>query len=668
MRRPCPSRRRVAAGASSPSLAGAACGLGADGKDCENQNSRAHEVTTSSWEGEPLAFATREARARKYASSMPLRPTRAQSPDNRVAAVPENLPEIKYDRPRIIVLDLPDVATLLQGKGYHALQGTLGQPLLVPRQAGYVPLKPEPVLPHYAEQEVVVANLASPEPLLASPDATAMPPTGVKALWFLAASGILDPRPLVISQLREQSDRILRHGGVFILFVDQVTEPLVVYAFHDYGGLDNTQPLGSSNWRLLAELEWFEIVADAGTDMRLHENRAAEKLGISKYLTSGSFTCRFAPPASKADRWLPLAVSKYGHTIAGILTPQDGGIVVLLPQVNDAPELVRELLDSVLPSVAPKLFPDAANTAWPTRDEYELHDVISLKREIDSVDAARREEIANLEAAIAAAREEQGYLHVLLTGQDAPLVEAVITALHTLGFNDVRNVDADAEASGDTGPRREDIQILSDREPILGEVKGISGTPKEANALQVHKYIAPRQRAWDRTDLRGLSIMNHQRHLPPLERDNGSVFQPDVLTTADEQALTLLTTFDLFRLVRGFVVNGWSHEDVADLFYRSGRLVPTPLHYHLIGKIDHYWDGPGAIAFDLINEPLAVGDTVAYKLPVDFLEETVESLQIASEDVEKAMPGDRVGLKTILTKARARDGVCVYVVKRQQGG
>jgi hypothetical protein len=365
-------------------------------------------------------------------------------------------------------------------------------------------------------------------------------------------------------------------------------------------------------------------------------------------------------------RWGSLAVNKFGQTVAAMFKSSEpgGGFVFLLPSLDTGSDLVTELLATVVPDLLPGLFPHAGADKWTRQPEYELPRVVALAVEIEAVEATARKEVATLHAAILAAREHEGYMHVLLTGQGAPLVAAVIAALEALGFNEVKDVDAEAEASGSKGPRREDIRILSDREPILGEVKGISGTPKEANALQVHKCIAPRQREWKRTDVRGLSIINHQRHLLGLARDSDNVFQDAVLTTADEQGLTLLTTFDLFRLVRGSKQNGWRHDDVADLFYRSGRLAPVPLHYRLIGEIDHYWDGPGAIAFDLTGESLSVGDTVAYELPVDFLEETVESVQLDGVDVERATPGERVGLKTGLDKAQARGGVRIFVVVR----
>lgn len=57
-----------------------------------------------------------------------------------------------------------------------------------------------------------------------------------------------------------------------------------------------------------------------------------------------------------------------------------------------------------------------------------------------------------------------------------------------------------------------------------------------------------------------------------------------------------------------------------------------------------------------------MGDRIAYKLPVDFVEEVVTSLRLDDQDIEEAHVGDHAGLKTILDKHQARQNVHVYRV------
>lgn len=93
--------------------------------------------------------------------------------------------------------------------------------------------------------------------------------------------------------------------------------------------------------------------------------------------------------------------------------------------------------------------------------------------------------------------------------------------------------------------KREDLQVQGSSPTLLIEIKGIAGLPSEHDAM----------REWQRTDVAGLSIINDQRHLPGLQR-KGEPFTDDVLTKANEQRFGLLTTWDLFRLLRSFIKLG----------------------------------------------------------------------------------------------------------------
>jgi hypothetical protein len=326
---------------------------------------------------------------------------------------------------------------------------------------------------------------------------------------------------------------------------------------------------------------------------------------------------------------------------------------------------VTDLLDRVLPTLAPRLFPHAEGTRWTRRPEYDLPRIGALNDEIIKIEKEARARVRELEQGIEAERAQYAFLSDLLTATDAELVQAVIRALKTIGFSDVRDVDADAEAAGDAVPRREDIRIMDAAVPVLVEVKGINGTPKEADSLQVAKYLTPRMREWERTDIRGLVIINHQRHLPALDRDHEHVFQADVITTAEQQGFGLLTTWDLFRLVRGVIIHGWLHDDIAGLFISNGRIQPIPAHYEFIGLVDEYWEKASALGLRMESGVVRAGDRIAYDLPVDFIEEDVTSLQLNDQDVQEAHAGDYVGLKTKLSKQQAHKGVRVYRLEQR---
>src|SRR5690606_33742325 len=95
-------------------------------------------------------------------------------------------------------------------------------------------------------------------------------------------------------------------------------------------------------------------------------------------------------------------------------------------------------------------------------------------------------------------------------------------------------VDVDEERDREGKSRREDLQI-TDRSPtLIVDIKGIGGYPGDEDALQASKHASIRMKEWKRTDVNGLSIINHQRHLPPLERENQMPFRQELLHAAEE--------------------------------------------------------------------------------------------------------------------------------------
>jgi hypothetical protein len=573
----------------------------------------------------------------------------------------------KFPRPKILAIDAPDVADQLSAAGYAAVKGTFGTPLLVEREAGYRALKLDATLPNYTEQEIVIVDLAGPEARDAAEDDLHQPARGVKALWAQTAYGLIDPRPPMMHFYRSEFDRIYDHGGIFVVFAHEQVGARYLLASHEYGGLDryNSEEFNASNWDVTSALGNLTVGADHGREIELADNGFAEQLGIGAFLRSASFSCAVKPHTWISKRWATFATSKYGEPVSGMLGPdpeEGGGWVFVLPRIERRADLVRQLVEDVLPNLAPQLFPHAERQRWTRRREYELPEILAVRDEITTVEEAARIRVRELEERIEQERQRSGYQHELLTATGDELVTAVITALKALGFDDVRDVDAEREAADDQGPKREDVHILDADVPVLIEVKGIGGLPREADTLQVVKYLAPRMRDWKRTDLKGLAIVNHQRNVPALDREHDHVFQDDVLTNADEQGFGLLTTWDLFRLVRDYVALGWRHDQVAALFTTPGRIRPVPAHYKHIGYVDGFWEQAEAIGIRLEQGPLNADDRVAYELPVQFVEEDVSSLQLDGQPVQSTTQGTHVGVRTGLDRQQARKGVRVYRV------
>ncbi len=77
-----------------------------------------------------------------------------------------------------------------------------------------------------------------------------------------------------------------------------------------------------------------------------------------------------------------------------------------------------------------------------------------------------------------------------------------------------------------------------------------------------------------------------------------------------------------------------------------------------VGVVSHYFGHIGVAAIKL-SGTLHVGDRIKIVGATTDFEDTVQSMQVEHDSVEKAGPGEEVGIKV---KDKARDGDRVYLV------
>jgi hypothetical protein len=63
-------------------------------------------------------------------------------------------------------------------------------------------------------------------------------------------------------------------------------------------------------------------------------------------------------------------------------------------------------------------------------------------------------------------------------------------------------------------------------------VKGVFGHPEDGEAMQSQKHASIRIQESGHATFRGLSIINHQRGLPGLERENEMPFRKEIVSAA----------------------------------------------------------------------------------------------------------------------------------------
>jgi len=75
-----------------------------------------------------------------------------------------------------------------------------------------------------------------------------------------------------------------------------------------------------------------------------------------------------------------------------------------------------------------------------------------------------------------------------------------------------------------------------------------------------------------------------------------------------------------------------------------------------IGKVTHFYDKIGVMVVKLTDK-VSVGDAIKIKRGDEEIEETIESMQVEHENIEKAKKGDEIAIKI---SGKTKEGAIAY--------
>lgn len=569
----------------------------------------------------------------------------------------------RYPKPNVALIDCgSDVVEPIVSAGYNVQLGSLGEVYEFRDLISVNPVWINGIEPAgFEEQEILVADLTA----RSSEHPGHRVADGAEVIWT-KSNGIVDPRPITAAHLSSRFDRILNNGGVAVVFL-QPPENLTFTPGHTIGA--RVEATGSqrklSTWGFTSALapENVQVLRDIGVEISVESGRDALCAALSRHLRGATFTCAFQPIEYCFEDVTILAKNKFGLCVSARIVTRNGGTLILVPQLSDKSGFLLDLLANVLPESHPHLFPFAEGGKWVHGSEYELRSIKQKQDEIQHVEADAARRINVLNETIFAERESNRHLYGLVQETDSALVDSVKWALVVLGFKQVVDVDEEMRKAGTGTSLREDLQI-KDRLPILiADVKGISGHPADDDALQSQKHASIRIQEWRNVDVRGLTIINHQRNLPGLERDNKMPFRQEILKAATELKVGLITGWDLYRLVRSHLRYNWKVENVQPILYRIGRIDPVPDHYQPVGVIAKVWTEAKVLSIEVNGVDFKTGDRISIEFPIEFEELVVTSLEIGKKAVRVATVGKRVGVKIQTWIESVRPGYRVFKVQ-----
>ena len=561
--------------------------------------------------------------------------------------------------PKILLIDCdPSVREKIEQRRREVLTASFGCPYLVDNRFKHsnIFIFDNSSFPNtFEEQEIIIIDLQTPnrrnlpEPLQDKEPSSNL---GYKGTPII---GEINPRPALMHQNQSSFDRILNHGGNFIIF----SEPKKISDFNFWSRSDKaSQRLHISNWSFLSTTDnYLNFEERSGMEATIESEDPLLISFLKKYTHDIEYRCVISTnPRLKS---FPLLKNKFRELIACEIQLKKGKIFIF-PHFTNKADFLEEFIFHVLPNLSPHLFP-SDKSLWIHEKEYELPRILEIKKEIEEIQAESHLRILEKEKEINLEKETNGFLQDLIIETGDQLVNSVQRVLLSIGFKDVVDMDKEEKDKPDKS-LREDLQIRDNSPLLLIEIKGISNLPKDEDSLQVTKYLFPRSKELKRLDLQGLLIVNQQRNLAPLQREQKNIFRQDILTNAEEQGFGLMTTWDLFKLTRSFVKNQWNHEQIKDIFYQKGRIQIIPKHYKYIGKIEKIWEQANSFGFQVINREIHKSNKIALELNNEFEEQTIESLKTNNMDVEKVEVGQPAGIKTHLGKERLSKNVNIFLV------
>lgn len=340
-----------------------------------------------------------------------------------------------------------------------------------------------------------------------------------------------------------------------------------------------------------------------------------------------------------APNYIPLLKNNSGD-IVSFMEIRNNSYWLFLPQIKKKGEFLESFLKDVASTLLKNVFPEHSLHQWKEKPEYWLPNHKELIDGRKQIDKEYKKQIEENQKKILQNKAKFSFLHDILTETGDDLVEAIIKYLHWIGFE--KAIDAD-KIKGENGLLEEDIQIELEDGLLIIECKGIGGTSTDAECSQISKIKYRRAEARGKLDVSALYIVNHQRHLPPLQRTNPP-FKPEQIKDAELEKRGLLSTWKLFNLYFDIEAGIITKEEATKSFLEYGLVEFKPLNLIKIGEPEEIFKDGKVCIIDELDIELNRGDTIFVEKGDRFNKTIIKEIQVNGKPVEKVEAGE-VGLE-----------------------
>lgn len=553
--------------------------------------------------------------------------------------------EILFQEPKICLFDFnEETINLVKEKGYNITSATLGSPIQVPNKntKDYHLCRSNHSFPkNIHEYDIISINMPNKDAIPYNDKDKELPDNKNNIDYSFISQfpqTVFDPRPFASSILAEE----LNENKIIIVFASQ--EEIINY---NIAKIDNT------GFRFDKTEQWsnysfyqknLQANNKSGKEINITTSNSDLKSLFYNLKDELYYDTIFEHRMTwknnhrtKSNQFIPL-IENADNEIISFIDFINGNYLIFLPQLKNKEKLLIPLLDEILPDIFPSYFPYSTKFKWVNRKEYWLPNHKKMLEEKHKIQKKYENQLKKINNEIEENKLNYKFLHEIITQTDDNLVEAVKDFLEWLGFNKVKKMDDHNNVI-----KEEDLQIELNDGLLVIEVKGIGGTSKDSDCNQINKIKYRRAKERKKFDVFGLYIVNHQRYLPPLERENPP-FTKNQIKDAENEERGLLTTWDLFRTYYFIKDNLATKKEIKNKLTDFGLVQLFPDNLVFLDKIDEIFMDGNIFIMDLDNIKIKINDELVVFKDNNYKKVKITNIQIDDRDVEYAKNAE-VGIK-----------------------